>query len=388
MKQAKLTLIGAATIAAMSFGVQADTEFKFGGYVKADVMFSDYSNGAPGSGSLSRQFYVPGTIYGDPSNGKQVVDFQARESRFNFKTSTDLDGHKLSGFIELDFMTTDNGNERVSNSYSPRIRQAFVSFDNWAAGQMWTTFQNPGALPENLDFVGAADGTPFVRQSQVRYTNGGFQFSAENPETTVNSYRNATGGSSRITSGSGMVPDFVARYNMKTESGMAFTFAGLARQLNVEMNKNTANPIDSSEFGYGLSFTGVIPVGQDDIKMSATYGEGLGRYMALNYANAGVLDAKGNIQTIESYGGFISYRHWWNDKWRTSITGSGFKADNKVALSGGTVNKDSYSGYINLLYSPVKPLTVGVEYMYAKNTKENGVDGELNRVIFSMKYVL
>jgi len=36
----------------------------------------------------------------------------------------------------------------------------------------------------------------------------------------------------------------------------------------------------------------------------------------------------------------------------------------------------------------VKPLTVGVEYMYAKNTKENGLDGELNRVIFSMKYVL
>ncbi|MCL1140850.1 DcaP family trimeric outer membrane transporter [Shewanella pneumatophori] len=386
MKQAKLTLIGAATITAMSFGAQADTDFQFGGYVKADVMFSDYSNGAPDSGSLSRQFYVPGTIYGDASNGKQVVDFQARESRFNFKTSTDLNGHKLSGFIELDFMTHTDGNERVSNSYSPRIRQAFVSFDNWAAGQMWTTFQNPGALPENLDFVGAADGTPFVRQTMVRYTNGGFQFSAENPETTLNSYRDPAG--ARVTSGSGMIPDFVARYNMKTESGMAFTFAGIARQLNIEMDKNTPNPIDATEFGYGVSFTGVIPVGQDDIKMSATYGEGLGRYMALNYVNAGVLDGNGDIETIGSYGGYISYRHWWNDKWRTSITGSGFKADNNIDLSGNNVNKDSYSGYINLLYSPVKPLTVGVEYMYAKNTKENGVDGELNRVIFSMKYVL
>ncbi|MDR8524227.1 DcaP family trimeric outer membrane transporter [Shewanella fidelis] len=386
MKQAKLTLIGAAIATTISVGAQADTDFQFGGYVKADVMFSDYSNGAPGSGSLSRQFYVPGTIYGDASNGKQVVDFQARESRFNFKTSTDLNGHKLSGFIELDFMTHTDGNERVSNSYSPRIRQAFISFDNWAAGQMWTTFQNPGALPENLDFVGAADGTPFVRQTMVRYTNGGFQFSAENPETTLNTYRDPSG--TRVTSGSGMIPDFVARYNMKTESGMAFTFAGIARQLNIEMNKDTANPIDATEFGYGVSFTGVIPVGQDDIKMSATYGEGLGRYMALNYVNAGVLNGNGDIETIGSYGGYISYRHWWNDKWRTSITGSGFKADNNVDLSGNNVNKDSYSGYINLLYSPVKPLTVGVEYMYAKNTKENGMDGELNRVIFSMKYVL
>lgn len=33
-------------------------------------------------------------------------------------------------------------------------------------------------------------------------------------------------------------------------------------------------------------------------------------------------------------------------------------------------------------------MTVGVEYMYAENTKQNGDSGELNRVIFSVKYVL
>ncbi|GIU29319.1 hypothetical protein TUM4644_27590 [Shewanella colwelliana] len=380
MKQAKLSLISAATLLALSStAVAGDTEFKFGGYVKADVMFSDYSNGAPDSGNLSRQFYVPGTIYGTPGNGEQVVDFQARESRFNFKTSTDVGGHKLSGFIELDFMTHADGNERVSNSYSPRIRHAFVSFDNWTVGQTWSTFQNPGALPENLDFVGAAEGTPFVRQTQVRYTNGGFQFAIENPETTLT----PNGGGSRMTSGSGMVPDFVARYNFKTEGGAKFTVAGLARQLNIE---NAS--YDSQTMGYGVSFTGVIPVGNDDIKLSATAGDGMGRYMALNYANAGVLDANGDIKTISSYGGFASYRHWWNDKWRSSFTLSGFKADNDVALTGGSVNEESYSGYINLLYSPVKPMTVGVEYMYAENTKQNGDKGELNRVMFSVKYVL
>ncbi|MCJ8303819.1 DcaP family trimeric outer membrane transporter [Shewanella sp.] len=380
MRQAKMSLVAMATMLAVSSGAQAgDTEFKFGGYVKADVMFSDYSNGAPDSDNLSRQFYVPGTIYGDASNGNQVVDFQARETRFNFKTSTDLDGHKLSGFIELDFFTHADGNERVSNSYSPRIRHAFISYDNWTVGQTWTTFQNPGALPENLDFVGAAEGTPFVRQTIVRYTNGGFQFAIENPETTVT----PNGGGARITSGSGMVPDFVARYNFKTEGGAKFTVAGLARQLNVEIDN-----LDTQEMGYGVSFTGVIPVGDDDIKLSATAGDGLGRYMALNYANAGVLDADGEIETISSYGGFASYRHWWTDQWRSSFTLSGFKADNNEALTGGGVNKESYSAYINLLYSPVKPMTVGVEYMYAENTKQNGDSGELNRVIFSVKYVL
>ncbi|WP_227006646.1 DcaP family trimeric outer membrane transporter [Shewanella donghaensis] len=383
-----LSLIGVLVASALSVtganaSVIENTDVHFGGYIKVDTMFSDYSNGAPDSGSISRQFYVPGTIYGVEGNGNQVVDFQARETRFNFKTITDINDHKLTGFIELDFMTHADGNERVSNSYSPRIRHAFVSFDNWTVGQSWTTFQNPAALPENLDFVGAAEGTPFVRQTQIRYTNGGFQFSVENPETTLNDYQSA----SRIVSGSGMVPDVVARYNFKTEAGAKLSVAGIARQLKIE-TRISDTQFDSTAMGYGVSFSGILPVGADDIKFTATYGEGLGRYMALNYVNAGVIDADGDIEAITSYGGFIAYRHWWNDQWRTSVTASAFSADNDVSLMGENVNKDSYSGYVNLLYSPVKPLTVGVEYMYAKNSKENGIEGELNRVMFSAKYVL
>ncbi|PKG58200.1 porin [Shewanella sp. Choline-02u-19] len=383
-----MSLIGIFVASAFSAtcvnaAVLDNTDMQFGGYVKVDAMLSDYSNGAPGSGAISRQFYVPGTIYGVDGNGSQVIDFQARESRFNFKTITNIEGHKLTGFIELDFMTHADGNERVSNSYSPRIRHAFVSFDKWTFGQTWTTFQNPAALPENLDFVGAAEGTPFVRQTQIRYTNGGFQFSVENPETTLNEYQ--TG--SRMVSGSGMVPDFVARYNIKTDGGTKLSLAGIGRQLNIE-TKQGGTQLDSTALGYGVSLSGILPVGKDDIKFTATYGEGLGRYMALNYVNAGVIDSDGDIEAITSYGGFIAYRHWWNGKWRSSVTASAFSADNDVSLTGENVNKDSYSGYVNLLYSPIKPLTLGVEYMYAKNSKESGLEGELNRLMFSAKYVL
>ncbi|MCW3171715.1 DcaP family trimeric outer membrane transporter [Shewanella subflava] len=384
MKHLKLAALISGAMLAMTGTAYAKTDMTFGGYIKADVMFSDYGNGAPDSGSLSRQFYVPGTIYGEKGNGKQVVDFQARESRFNFKTVTDLEGgHSLTGFIELDFMTHTDGNERVSNSYSPRIRHAFVTYDNWTVGQTWTTFQNPGALPENLDFVGAADGTPFVRQALIKYTSGNFQIALENPETTLTPH---TGGA-RITSGSGVVPDVIARYNFSQEGGAAYSLAGIVRQLNVEELQGTTQ-LDSTDVGYGVSFAGVIPVGKDDFKFTATYGEGLGRYMALNYANAGVLDSNNEIQTITSYGGFVSYRHWWSEQWRSSLTLSGFSADNDVNLTGGSVNKEAYSGYVNLLYSPSKPLTFGVEFMHALNEREDGVDGDLNRIMFSAKYVL
>ena len=74
MKQAAISLALAGALASMAGTAAAEagkTDFTFGGYIKADVMFSDYSNGAPDSGDLSRQFYVPGTIYGEIfGNGK------------------------------------------------------------------------------------------------------------------------------------------------------------------------------------------------------------------------------------------------------------------------------------------------------------------------------
>ncbi|WP_315900122.1 DcaP family trimeric outer membrane transporter [Ferrimonas balearica] len=356
---------------------QADTEFKFGGYVKADLMVSDYSNGAPGDSNLSRQFYVPGTIYGDDTRASTVTDFQARETRFNFTSNTDMDGHKLKFFLELDFFTHSDGNQRVSNSYSPRLRHATVTFDNWTAGQTWSTFQNPGALPEALDFVGAAEGTPFVRQGLIRYTAGGFQVAIENPKAT---FTNADG--SRRESDSSYIPDLVARYNFKGGDA-SFSLAGLLRQLEID-----EGGLDESETGYGVSFAGVVPVfNRDMLKFMLNYGDGAGRYIALNFVNGAALTGSG-ADTISSVSGFVSYQHWWNDRWRTNITASAFEADNPDVLKDSNANETSYSGNINLLYSPVKPVTIGVEYLYALNEQADGDDGELNRFMLSFKYAL
>lgn len=51
-------LVGAAStqVQAETLG---DTTFKYSGYIKADAIFSDYSNGTLASGNLGRDFYVP-----------------------------------------------------------------------------------------------------------------------------------------------------------------------------------------------------------------------------------------------------------------------------------------------------------------------------------------
>ncbi len=150
-------------------------------------------------------------------------------------------------------MLSGQGDERISNSYAPRIRHAFLTYNNWLFGQTWMTFFNVGALPENLDFVGPAESTIFGRQAMIRYTNGPWQFALENPETTVTPYR----GGSRIVADDNKTPDFVFRYNLKGESS-SFTAAALVRQLRYE---NQAAGIKDSETGYGLSVSGKVVFG-------------------------------------------------------------------------------------------------------------------------------
>jgi len=354
--------------------------YKFGGYVKLDTIYSDY-----GSGSYSgagRDFYIPGTVPVGPkgSDGESYLDLHVKESRINFRSTHLLDnGAKLGTFIEMDFLLAPGGNERVSNSYQPRLRHAFLTYNNWLFGQTWMTFFNVGALPENLDFVGPAESTIFGRQAMIRYTSGNWQMAIENPETTITPY----GGGGRIVADDNKVPDLVLRYNLKGDWG-SFTAAGIVRQLRYE---NQAADISDSETGWGISLSGKFVFGnKDDFRWMASTGSGMGRYMGLNTANGAVLDEDGNLNAIDSTGVFGSYRHLWNSKWRSNFTIGYLAVDNDISLTGLGVTKNATSYHINAIYSPLPKLDFGLEFMYADREVESGDDGDLTRLQFSAKY--
>ena len=360
--------------------VRAETAFKLGGYVKADMIVSDYQDGDVAAGGALRDFYLPGLIpVGGDSSGAEV-DFHAKESRFNLGTVSDLaNGKKLKTFFEMDFMLSDAGDERVSNSYQPRMRHAYFSYDDKVLfGQTWSTFMIV-TLPDDLDFIGVPDGVVFVRQPQVRFTSGDWQFSLENPETTITPF----GGGSRITDDTASLPDLVARYNFNRSWG-SISAAAMYRQLSYS---DPASNDDSTTGGYGVTVGGKIKVGsRDDLRFMLTHGSGLGRYVGLNFVNGAVLDANNELQAIDTINGYVAYLHHWNDRFRSSIDVAAFEADNDVALTGDAVNKSSNSMSVNLLYSPDPNLTYGVEIMHASRELENGTDGSFNRIQFSAKY--
>ncbi len=356
------------------------TRVTYGGYVKLDVITERTSGGQVPSGSIARDFLIPGAIpVGGEASGFDT-DFSARQTRFFLKTETDVgDDHKIGSHIELDFMVTSGGDERISNSFAPRVRQAYITFDNWLFGQTWSTFQDVSALPEAMDFIGPTPGTVFDRQPMIRYTNGGLQIALEQPETTITTPTGA-----RIVAGDDSLPDMVVRYNHKGEFGH-LTAAAIGRVLRV--NEDDFGLINDSSFGYGVSLSGKLNVGErDDFKFMATAGEGLGRYIGLNIVNDAAVRADGSLAPIATYSGFAAYRHFWNDKWRSTLSGSYFKADNPVLLTTGLVTDESWNLFGNLVYSPVAPLDIGIEYMYAKRRIEDGASGNLQKVQMSAKY--
>jgi hypothetical protein len=370
---ASAALCTAVTAHSVTLGTFDNTTVKIGGYVKLDAMMTTYSEGR--YDGIGRDFYVPSQTPVSGGGSYRVFDMHARQSRINLSTDSKIGEHKLKSYIEVDFMVVEppGADERISNSYSPRLRHAYIEFDNWLFGQTWTTFQNVASLPETVDFIGNTDAGIFVRQPQIRYTQDNWQFSIENPETTV-----ITGAGTIITDDN-QLPDFVGRYNFK-QGDLSLAGAVLLRQLTMDQAG-----VDDTEMSYGISITGKYMIGKNDVRFGLNTGSGMGRYIGLNVSPGAVVNGS-NLDAIDSTGLFASYRHHWNDMWRSNFTFSTISIDNDTNLTGTTATERTYSMRANAIVSVAKNLDLGGEFALANREIESGSDGEMTRLQFMAMY--
>ncbi|MDD1612171.1 MAG: DcaP family trimeric outer membrane transporter, partial [Methylococcaceae bacterium] len=172
-----------------------DTSLAIGGFVKLDAIYNSQSTGDNGRTNQGDQWLVPGSIPVDDSHAEaNQITFHARSSRFWLKSFTPTRLGDLNTYLEMDFFAFQApGDERVSNSYAPRMRHAYGQLGRFLAGQTWTTFMDARALPELNDFAGAPLGRIFVRQPQVRWTQPfmigthpvDWDVALESPESTL-----------------------------------------------------------------------------------------------------------------------------------------------------------------------------------------------------------
>ena len=352
------------------------TEFKFGGYIKADFLNTWYQNGDIGESSPLRDFHLPSQIPVGPTDGHFDLDYHVKESRFNFDVKTQILGKDIHGFIEMDFLMSKAGDEKVSNSFNPRLRHAYFEWDRMLVGQTWSTFMVV-VVPDEIDFAGAMDGLVFIRQPQVRYKAGNWWFAIENPESTITEYLESA---LRVTE-SEILPDFIARRNFSGGWGN-WSIAAIGRTL----HKNDS--VSNSALGFGVTTGGKLLVGQrDDIRIMATFGQGLGRYLAGAFVSGAVRNADFSLNPTATLNGYLAYNHFWAEKISSSFSAAAFNAFHDDAIAGSGINKTSYSLSGNLKWDPVPKLRIGAEYMYAYRELLSGTNGTFHRIQFAFKYI-
>ena len=356
------------------------TTYKFGGYAKFDAMFTDYSDATPSGQSLMRQFYyAPQIPVGNGTGSEDITaDFQARETRINFRADTTTPGgDSITAFIEMDFFIHGDGNEVVSNSYSPRLRHAFIKYNKWTFGQTWSTFQDVGALPEALDFVGPAESTTFIRQAMVRYTTGNLELAVENPEAFV-------AGAGDVERGRSTMPDLIGRYTFKLgDKGSYVKVAGLYRSIKVGDIAGSQR----DETGYGVSVSSKLMFGNGaDLRAMVTYGDGVGRYIGLGFVRDGYIGLDNEISTAEALAYFVSLRMPFGNGWRANVMYGNTSIDyDSDALAAG-LNDSGSSIHVNLIKNILPKLDVGAEIIYGERELVSGTDGDFTRLQFSAKY--
>jgi hypothetical protein len=248
----------------------------------------------------------------------------ARQSRLSLLAEGDVDPNTtLTAYFESDFLgvgTTSNSNE--SNSYVPRLRQAYLTLDkkdygfHLLAGQSWSllTMDRVGITPRQEDVPLTIDaqyvpGFTWARQWQVRavqdigsWTHLGL--SIEEPQAVVSAGANtatvpvfnASGGSllnSTTTYSTDVAPDVVAKIAFDPGWGH-YEVYGVGR---IFQSRLAGQNNDVLAGGGGADALLPLIPGKLELKLSGMVGDGIGRYGSAQLPDA-TITPRGQISPI------------------------------------------------------------------------------------------
>ena len=293
----------------------------------------------------------------------------------DFKTATAVGN--VGGKVEVDFL---GANDNL------RIRHAYLTYNNWLFGQTTSNFLSNHA-PEMIDFATNVGGGTAARIPQVRY---GFNLA---PATKL--FIAAEEGNSSATERNAANTENVAsdvKYSLpvltaKLTQGFADGKANASVRGLVEQYKSEAAGDDKT--GWGIA-AGVNYQVIDPLKLSAdvSYVQGNSNYLYGSNTAFYVDTVNGKIEQNEAFGVQVGGTYKFNEKLRSTLAYGALFADDGTdyARLNKAANEEVYQAWINFIYSPVKPLDLGVEYINGKRDTFAGNSYKDNRVGLMAKY--
>ena len=310
-----------------------------------DVTYNSPSMpGIEGSPSSYDYLFSPTSIgYGAKERENSELSGQLKGSRLWFKTRRKTEIGLVQSLIEADFGGS-TGNEKTVNSHNIRMRHAYMKIDNLTIGQSNSLFMGRG----NADTVVGGVDMVLVRQPLIHYKSDllGFKYGVglESAESTV-----SVQGVSKTFDDDRRVDisAFIAHKSINSEIALAW----LNRELRAnQVDENQTFAKTSNNFHLSGRYRAF---GRDSIRFSLIHGSGVGRYMALNYYTAGVLDNNGVYHSRELLAYHVAYQHFWSKTLRSSLLYSKVNAQT-FSEDSQKLAKVSNSIHLNLRYSPFK----------------------------------
>ncbi|MFN4188328.1 MAG: DcaP family trimeric outer membrane transporter [Acinetobacter johnsonii] len=294
----------------------------------------------------------------------------AKVTRLGLDFNTPVGDNKVGGKVEVDFASSDN-----DKSENLRIRHAYLTYNNWLFGQTTSNFLSNHA-PEMIDFATNVGGGT-ARIPQVRY---GFNLS---PATKL--FIAAEEGNSNSGSSDAAIKYSVPNLTAKLTQGFADGKGSVSARALVE-NYKSANDSDT---GWGVA-AGVNYQVMDPLKLSAdvSYVDGNSNYLYGSNSAYVVNTSNGKIAQNEAFGVQVGGTYKFNEKLRSTLAYGALFADDGTdyARINDAANEEVYQAWINFIYSPVKPLDLGVEYINGKRDTFAGNSYKDNRVGLMAKY--
>ncbi|MBU1009993.1 MAG: hypothetical protein KKD74_07660 [Bacteroidetes bacterium] len=358
------------------FGSKA--RMAIGGYARLDYI-QDFDGGYDRFQYEIQNVQVDGDGR-SPQSG--YMNMHARESRFNIDVRNITEtGMPVRVFFELDFYNLDRG----PFNQAPRLRHFYGVLGRLLIGRTWGTQSDLYAVPSTIDFA-AGDALTGTRRAQVRFEDKisdkmNYALGLEMLEFPDIDGNNFDGQASM------KLPLLAGRITRTTASGGRLFLGASAFQL--RWDGQSSGP-DATAFGWGASFSGREYFGQKKhyFRWMASYGDGWGSNIvaAVGTSASAILTPDEKLETMPAWnlgtGVALNISPVLVANINTSWFGlnpSEHRDADKIKMGG--------SGHINLIWSPIKNVNTGIEFMTLYRENGDGKSGVGKRLQLMAKYL-
>ena len=292
---------------------------------------------------------------------KGKTQFTAETSRLGFETSTPAADGELKTKLEVDFYSYGADHRNLL-----RLRHAYGEYGGWLIGQTWSTFMDVDDLPETVDFNGPI-GAPFSRRTMVRYAFGDAKTGVRVTLAAESPADHAGGPSANE-----RFPQLVARLDKTFDWGA----------INVRALTHEKRSPTQTKRGYGVAIGGSYKLGEKDTFMGQ-FTRVDGDVDQLYGSNGYAIDATTGAITFDHNKGLVlGYAHVFSDKLRGNAS-VGF---NRGQSAQSADNRTLQEAFFNLIYTPIKNVDLGGEWMYGERKNFAGQTGTLSRFDLMARY--